>query len=64
MRKIEEERDQLIREMEKRERIILQLAESIADDPEQMAAMPPRVRAQLYASGYLGDSAGRHDLDR
>lgn len=61
MRKIEEERDQLIREMEKRERIILRLAESIADDPQRVAAIPPRVRAQLEASGFL---ARRHDLDR
>lgn len=58
LRKIEEERDQLIREIEKRERLIQRLAESIADDPEQLAAMPPRVRAQLDASGFLGDSGG------
>ncbi|KAK7704946.1 proteasome component pup2 [Diaporthe eres] len=58
LREIEEERDQLIQEIEKRERVIQQLAEMFADDPEQMAAMPPHVRAQLVASGFLGDSGG------
>lgn len=58
MREIEEERDQLIQEIEKRELVIQQLAEMFADDPEQMAAMPPHVRAQLVASGFLGDSGG------
>lgn len=55
---MEEEKNQLIREMEKRERYIQQLAESIVDDPERVAAMPPRVREQLHADGFLGDSGG------
>lgn len=46
------------RQMEESGRLIQRLAERLADDPDEFGAMPPHVRAQLVASGFLGDSAG------